>query len=89
MLVDVRCWFTDIYPTFKEMNKLCKPGAGDDTCIFLIGSCEGFQCACKHGSLIPSHLYEGEGESKRQGCEFVKNIDTFKLGMGAHNLKVE
>jgi len=89
MKVNVHSWYTDIVLTFDEVMNLCNPGAGDDTCIFLVGSCEGFQCAYFNGPSIPSHMYEGEGNAKRQGCEFVKNIEPSELGVGEHKLKVE
>jgi hypothetical protein len=89
MKVKVEGWYTDIFLNIEEVQKLCKPGAGDDTCIFIVCGADGFQCACLHGSMIPSHMYDGEGNAKRKGCDFVKNIEPSEFGIGEFELEVE
>ncbi len=80
---------TDIILIPEEMKHLCKPGEGAETCIWLVLGSKGFECACLNK---PHLLYErwkkGETVAKRDGCEFVDNINPMELGLGEHELKV-
>ncbi len=80
---------TDIILTPEEMNHLCKPGMGADTCVWLVVGSNGFECTCLNK---PIPLYErwkqGKTSAKRDGCDFVENIDTVELGLGEHELEV-
>ena len=87
MKVEVKEWCTDIYLNNDEVKELCKPGAGDDTCIYLLCGGGGFQCARMHGSLILIDLLEGNGSAKREGCQFIKNINPMKLGLGTYDIE--
>jgi hypothetical protein len=80
---------TNIILKPEEMEYLCKPGEGANTCIWLVLGSEGFECTCLNK---PTSLYEnwraGKTVAKRDGCEFVKSIDTVELGPGEHELEV-
>jgi hypothetical protein len=75
-------WYTDIFPTEKEIREVCRPGEGADTCVWLLCGPKGFECCALH---INISLYErwkkGETVAKRDGCEIVHNFQPFgKLG---------
>jgi hypothetical protein len=89
MIVDVHGWHTVIYPTLDEIEKLCKPGEGDDTCINLVCGADGFECLAFNQSQLPDHLLEGKGNAKRNGCDFLKKISPVKLGLGKHEIYLD
>ena len=60
--------------TKEEVLELCKPGAGSDTCIWLMVGPKGFDC---HYFARPTALcrrwIDGQTVAKRNGCELVKS----------------
>ena len=60
--------------TREEVLELCKPGAGQDTCIWLLVGPNGFDC---HYFARPTALcrrwIDGQTVAKRNGCELVKS----------------
>lgn len=80
---------TEIILTPEEMEHLCTPGEGVNTCVWLVVGSKGFECTClnKPRSLYQRWL-EGTTVAKRDGCAFVENIDPTELGFGEHELEV-
>lgn len=64
-----------------EVKRLCKPGAGADTCICLVVGSEGFECTF-YNQEVPNlegetlhHRWErGATVAKRNGCDEVKRL---------------
>jgi len=65
-----------------EVETLCRPGAGADTCIWLVVGADGFECLyfnrAEGRNLIGETLEErwkaGKTVAKRDGCEKVKQF---------------
>lgn len=74
MKVIVYDWHTEMFPTDVEVKRLCTPGKGADTCIWLLMSGNGWECAYNNK---PAPLMErwrnNETNAKRDGCEPIKN----------------
>lgn len=75
-----------------EVMKLCKPGAGADTCIWLVAGAEGFECLYfnrsegrnLHGETLEERWKAGKTVAKRDGCDFiVKFVEGTKEGLKA------
>jgi hypothetical protein len=71
---------TDIYLTPEEMKRLCKPGAGADTCIWLLinGRTDGdnFECSYYHKPMALLDRWKaGLTVAKRDGCDEVKKLE--------------
>ena len=74
---------TDIFPTKEEVKEFCKPGAGPDTCSWLICGKNGFECRCLHRpQTLADRRQKGLLHAKRDGCEKVKNFNPLKYGLG-------
>lgn len=89
MEVEVSGFSTNIYPTDKEVDVLCKPET-EDTCIWLTMGIKGWQCVTmnKPWSLVEK-FDAGETNAKRDGCEAVDDlIDPMELGMGTHEVDI-
>jgi len=89
MRVKVNAWDTDIYPTDEEFKSksLCNIGAGADTCIWLVVAPTGFECLCLHRPpYLADRLAEGKTVAKKDGCDFVNNLNVQELGQGEHTL---
>jgi len=70
MEVKVSDWHTDIIPTDEEVKRLCKPGAGADTCIWLVMSPKGWECVLNHKPhALVDRFLKGETTAKRDGCK--------------------
>ena len=69
-------WHTDIFPTNEEVQDLCKPGAGADSCSWLTMGSTGWVCCYDHKpySLI-KRRESGKMVAMRDGCEKVKNFN--------------
>lgn len=78
-------FYTDIFPTDDEVQELCRPGAGSDTCSWLMVGEGGWECCCLHKphSLLVRHL-NGEMVAMRDGCDKVHNFSPMELGLGVH-----
>ena len=58
-----------------EFIKLCKPGEGDNTCIWLLVGTEGFECRYYNRPTgLVSRWRQGYTVAKRDGCEEVKRL---------------
>lgn len=79
--------YTDIFPTNNEVTELCRPGAGADTCIWLIMGARGWECCCKHRpwSLL-DRWKKGETNAKRDGCDKVESFHPFGMELGEHTI---
>ena len=67
-----------------EVDKLCRPGAGADTCIWLVVSGEGFECLYYNrravsltGEILEDRWKAGLTVAKRDGCDVVKSLQRF------------
>ena len=72
----VHSWYTDVFPTDEEVKEICKPGAGADTCSWLLMGPNGWECCClnKNHSIV-NRREKGEMIAMRDGCEKVKNFN--------------
>ncbi len=67
----------------EEVWELCRPGAGADTCIWLVVGADGFECLyfnrAEGRNLIGETLEErwkaGKTVAKRDGCEKIKQLE--------------
>lgn len=64
---------TAIYLTGEEVKRLCKPGQGADTCIWLMVGKDGFECGYhnRHPSLV-ERWQKGLTVAKRDGCDEIR-----------------
>jgi len=89
MIVTVHDWHTNITLDPEEMKHLCTPGKESDTCIWLVLSPNGFECTClNRPPSLASRWAAGNTIAKRDGCDFVNNIDPSELGAGKHVIEV-
>jgi len=65
----------------EEVKRLCRPGEGADTCIWLVASGEGFECLYYNreavsltGERLVDRWEAGLTVAKRDGCEEVKQL---------------
>lgn len=85
MKVIVEDWYTEIYLNSIEINILCKPGEGKNTCVWLVCGSKGFECTCKNKpSTLVDKFKNGDTIAKRDGCYFIDDISPIDLGMGEH-----
>ena len=69
-------FYTDIFPTDEEVKGLCTPGAGADTCIWLLMGPKGWECSMMHkNTALLERWNKGLTIAKRDGCDKVKNFD--------------
>ena len=81
MKAKVYDWYTDIFPTNDDIDKLCKPGQGANTCIWLLVAPTGFECCSKHRpKALLDRLEAGNTVAKRDGCDKVNNWNPDKKG---------
>ncbi len=74
--------YTEIFLDKEEVMKLCRPGAGADTCIWLVVGDHGFECLYYHrheghnlyGDTLEERWKEGKTVAKRDGCDVVKAL---------------
>jgi len=67
----------------EEAMKLCRPGAGADTCIWLVVGEKGFECIFykrKEGRNLEGETLEerwerGRTVAKRDGCDVVRSLE--------------
>lgn len=72
--------------TIEEVKKLCRPGAGADTCIWLVVGREGFECLCFNrdavsltGERLDERWRKGLTVAKRDGCDVVRALERKRL----------
>ncbi len=65
----------------EEVKKLCRPGAGADTCIWLVVGAGGFECLYYHredhnleGETLEQRWKAGKTVAKRDGCDVVRAL---------------
>lgn len=87
MKIDVHGWHTNGYPTNEEMEKLCRIGQGEDTCVWLVAGPNGFECTYNNKSGYLLQQWEkGLTVAKRDGCFFMKNLGIVGMGIGEHEI---
>lgn len=75
-------FYTDIFPTLEEVEELCRPGAGAETCSWLILGGKGFECCCLHKPLaLIDRKDRGEMIAMRDGCEKVYTFNPLGRGL--------
>ena len=68
--------------TREEAMRLCRPGAGADTCIWLVVGKEGFECLYYRrneghnliGETLEERWKKGFTVAKRDGCDEVREL---------------
>lgn len=71
-----------IFLTREEAMKLCRPGAGADTCIWLVVGGNGFECLFYNrkegqnlkGETLEERWKKGLTVAKRDGCDVVRSL---------------
>jgi hypothetical protein len=72
---------TDIYPTDEDVKELCRPGAGADTCSWLMIGPKGWECCCLNKPAILMERREnGSMVAQRDGCDKVYGFVPTRLG---------
>lgn len=76
----------------EEVRELCRPGAGADTCIWLVSGDEGLECLYfnraegrnLYGETLEKRWKAGKTVAKRDGCRMViEFIEGIKKGLQA------
>lgn len=69
-------WYTEVFPTAEEIRELCRPGAGADTCVWLVAGPDGMECTCLNKPYLLSKRHsDGLTVAKRDGCDKVKDFE--------------
>jgi len=70
-----------IHLDIEEVKRLCRPGAGADTCIWLVSGKGGFDCLFYNrrapsltGEILEDRWKAGLTVAKRDGCEEVRQL---------------
>lgn len=65
----------------EEVDKLCRPGAGADTCIWLVMGGKGFECLYYNrgaisitGEKLEERWRAGLTVAKRDGCDVMRGL---------------
>lgn len=74
--------YTTIFLDIEEVKTLCCPGAGADTCIWLVAGTEGFECLYYKrnvgvnllGETLGDRWKRGDTVAKRDGCDKVREL---------------
>ena len=68
--------------TTDEVKKLCRPGEGADTCIWLVVGGEGFECLYYNrravsltGEILEDRWKKGLTVAKRDGCGVIRALE--------------
>ena len=81
MRIEKREDYTAVLLDQDEVMRLCRPGAGADTCIWLVAGEDGFECLYYTRS-VPNLLGEtledrwrrGATVAKRDGCDEARKL---------------
>lgn len=83
----IKNFTTDIYPSDEEVQELCRPGQGADTCIWLMMGPDGWFCSYYNrqgisltGETLEERWCRGATVAKRDGCDKVKNMSFHQEG---------
>lgn len=64
---------TTIFLTREEVLEFCRPGEGENTCIWLVVGGEGFECTYfNRPTALLKRWVRGQTVAKRDGCKTVK-----------------
>jgi len=70
----------------EEALRLCRPGAGADTCIWLVAGAKGFECLyfCRDvpnllGETLRQRWEAGKTVAKRDGCTEIEKMRSLIL----------
>ncbi len=64
----------------EEFTNLCKPGEGDNTCIWAMVGERGFECSYyNRPTALVARWCQNLTSAKRNGCEVIKKLN---LGVG-------
>jgi len=71
-----------IFLDIEEVKRLCRPGAGADTCICLVMGQDGFECLYHNmnegrnllGETLEERWKKGLTVAKRYGCDEVREL---------------
>lgn len=73
--------YTAILLDSEEVKRLCRPGAGADTCIWLVVGADGFECLYYSrdvpnltGQTLKERWQKGLTVAKRDGCDEISKI---------------
>lgn len=67
---------TSIFLTKEEVMELCRPGEGDNTCVWVVVGPEGFECTYYNKPVaLLERWVEGQTNAKRNGCDKVKSLN--------------
>ena len=90
MKAKVHDWYTDIYPEPEEVKQLCRPGEGENTCVWLIAGPSGFECSCHHRpAALLNRWINGETNAKRDGCDVVNNFSPMNVENYYSGIEIE
>ena len=69
MLAIIADWSTEVYPTDAEVQRLCQPGQGAQTCVWLTMALDGWECCYFHRpAALVDRWMAGETTATRDGC---------------------
>lgn len=82
MRIEERDKNTAIFLDKEEVMRLCRPGAGADTCIWLVAGADGFECLYYNrgvpnllGETLEQRWRRGGTVAKRDGCDEIRKIE--------------
>ena len=82
---------TEIFPNEGEVKRLCKPGQGADTCVFLAFTRDGWECFGLNKRPIMFVIDRAEREethARRMGCRAVLEWSPLGLDLGEVDIQV-
>jgi len=73
--------YTAVLLDREEVKRLCRPGSGADTCVWLCVGAEGWECLYYNGDLpsltgetLRQRWQKGRTVAKRDGCEEIGKV---------------
>lgn len=87
MRAEIHNGYTSIFPANEEVDELCHPGAGADTCIWLVIGPNGWECLYYHrggtslaGGTLEERWKQGLTVAKKDGCDKVRSSKPVSKG---------
>lgn len=72
----VHDFHTEIFLEPDEFKSLCKPGEGENTCVWAVVGSKGFECTYHNKNMyLVNRWREGLTTAKRDGCDKIKSLD--------------